>query len=105
MKELSIQEKAKRYDEALEKGKQIQNTPYTAHWDIMKEVAEHLLPELKESEGERIRKKLVQFFKEKDEEDFEEWIPKAKVLAWLEKEAKGNEREIPNSTWSEGDEI
>lgn len=37
MKELSIQEKASRYDEAIKRGKQIQNTPYTAHWDIMKE--------------------------------------------------------------------
>jgi hypothetical protein len=47
--------------------------------------------ELKESEDERIRKELVQFFEEKDEEDFEEWIPKAKVLAWLEKQGKQKE--------------
>ena len=35
-----------------------------------------------------MRKELVQFFKEKDEEDFEEWIPKAKVLDWLEKQGE-----------------
>ena len=54
MKELSIEDKAKRYDEAITKGKQILNTPYTAHWDIMKEVVEHLLPELNVVEDERI---------------------------------------------------
>ena len=55
---------------------------------LYKSMLNNLFPELKESEGERIREKLVQFFKEKDEEDFEEWVPKAKVLAWLEKQGE-----------------
>lgn len=75
---MTQEEKAKRYDEAIEKGKQIQNTPYTAHWDIMKEVAEHLLPELKESEDERIRKEIISAIKE-DWPGHKDWI------AWLEK--------------------
>ena len=61
---------------------------------VSQEVAEKYFPELKESEGERIRKKLVQFFKEKDEEDFEEWVPKAKVLAWLEKQGEQKPADI-----------
>lgn len=56
---MTDKEKAKAYDEAIERGKQIQTTPYTAHWDVMKEVVEHLLPELKEGESERIRKELI----------------------------------------------
>ena len=90
MKELSIEEKAKRYDEAIEKGKQIQNTPYTAHWDTMKEVAEHLLPELKESEDEKIRKEIISFVQQAidtgygiiDKERKDKWI------AWLEKQGE-----------------
>ena len=83
---MTIEEKAKAYDEAIERGKQIQTTPYTAHWDIMKEVAEHLLPELKESEDERIIKDIVTYLKSdianKGYRDkiIESWI------AWLEKQ-------------------
>ena len=85
MKELSIKEKAKRYDEAIERAKNfIENGD-----ESERTIAESIFAGLMEvSEDERIRKKLVQFFKEKDEEDFEEWVPKAKVLAWLEKQGE-----------------
>lgn len=105
---MTIEEKAKAYDEAIERGKQIQTTPYTANWDIMKEVAEHLLPELKESEDERIIKDIVTYLKSdianKGYRDkiIESWID------WLEKQGekgtKGNDREIPFDTWSEEDD-
>ena len=87
MKMKTIEEKARRYDEAIEKGKQIQNTPYTAHWDIMKEVAEHLLPELVESKDEKIRKEILQYIKNIESQT----IPKAKYdswIAWLEKQGE-----------------
>ena len=62
-----------------------------------------------ESEDEKIRKELIAFLKENHEtgradetwslSGIERWI------AWLEKQGEkgtnGNEREIPNSTWSE----
>ncbi len=86
MKELSIEEKAKAYDEAIERGKRIQNTPYTAHWDIMKEVAEHLLPALKESEDERIRLKLIEAVKR--DMVVGGTNDKQLAIAWLEKQGK-----------------
>ena len=90
MKELSIEEKAKRYDEAIAKGKQIQNTPYTAHWDIMKEVVEHLFPELKESEDERIRKALIKLVKKAGEgyENVIDGVSLEKAISWLEKQGE-----------------
>ncbi len=105
MKELSIEEKAKRYDKAIAKGRQIQNTPYTAHWDTMKEVVEHLLPELKESEDDRIRKTLIHIVKgacsnygikyqgkEIDEE---------KLLAYLEKKGEKINIRTVNDVWKD----
>lgn len=90
MKELSIEEKARRYDEAIERGKQIQNTPYTAHWDIMKEVVEHLLPELVESGDERIRKAIIcgmHALKDQHKTCFAS-IPIDNAIAWLEKQVE-----------------
>ncbi len=84
--ELSIEEKAKRYDEALEKGKQIQNTPYTAHWDIMKGVVEHLIPELKESEDERIRKDIIKMISNTCKGEWFIGSSKEECLSWFEKQ-------------------
>ena len=88
MKELSIEEKAKAYDKAIKRAKELLEIGLKDTRD--KRVVLSFFPELRESESEdeMIRKELVQFFKEKDEEDFEEWVPKAKVLAWLEKQGE-----------------
>jgi hypothetical protein len=84
----SIKEKAKAYDRAIEELRGLLECIHEDKCDIMEEDIIKIFPELKESEDERIRKELVQFFEEKDEEDFEEWIPKAKVLAWFEKQGE-----------------
>jgi hypothetical protein len=85
MKKLSIEEKAKAYDEALKYAM----IYYKNGNEDMKTMMKTCFPVLvEESEDERIRKELIQFFKEKDEEDFEEWVPKAKILAWLEKQGE-----------------
>jgi len=59
MKELSIEEKAKRYDEAIEKARNIVNSINVGL--IGKDSFESVFPELKESEDERIRKELIDF--------------------------------------------
>lgn len=50
------------------------------------EALEILVPELKESEDEKIRKELIRFFSDKDEEDYEGLHPRAQIVAWLEKQ-------------------
>lgn len=87
MKELSTEEKAKRYEEAIEKLHEIitmNNKPVNP-----KEIGEYLFPELKESEDERIRKQIISFLKEFEHDhyrslDFSSWI------AWLEKQGEQN---------------
>lgn len=58
LKELTIEEKANRYDEAIEKLHEIitmDNKPVTP-----KEMGEFLFPELKKSEDEKIRESLLE---------------------------------------------
>lgn len=76
----------KKYKEAFERAKQVYKTPYTAHWDVMKELIEHLFPELKESEDERIRKALIDGFKRYDDGALFNGCLVREILDWLEKQ-------------------
>ena len=93
MKELSVEEKAQRYDEAIERAKQVYKTPYTAHWDVMKELIEQLFPELKESEDEGIRKMLIYQMERWHEAALEnnavqDIKDSADAITWLEKQGE-----------------
>jgi len=80
MKELSIEEKAKRYDEALNRAKKVHK--YSSDLAEIK-LMEGIFPELKESD-EKIRKEIIAFIKKRDRSgcdyDYDQWI------AWLEKQ-------------------
>ena len=84
MKELTIEEKAKRYDEVVEKARQLCAYPTTKPFisDL-----QDLFPELKESEDERIRKALIEMVHDTtgDELWVDYGIHKEEALAWLEK--------------------
>ena len=85
MKELSIEEKAKRYDEAIKKARNIVNSINVGL--IGKNSFEAVFPELKESEDERIRKALIQFFlKSAVDDESTNGIPDKDILDWLEKQ-------------------
>ena len=81
MKELSIEQKAKRYDEAIEKAKDM-----LSYKEVHREDMEYLFPELAEPEDERIRKSLIEWL-----EDFPDTIWKGHykkdIIAWLEKQS------------------
>ena len=85
MKELSIEQKAQRYDEAIAIAREINNEQRAQPFNVMTRV----FPELKESEGERIRKHLIGvvelYYGNTDEQE------KKDCLAWLEKQAKKDE--------------
>ena len=82
MKELTIEEKAQRYDEAIEKLRGFYRDYDTVSCliDVKEELA-NLLPELKESEDERIRKEIVRFIQMEVEDE----IVGNKWIAWLER--------------------
>lgn len=101
MKELSIEEKAKAYDEAIEKAKECHTDGLSLHQSV-KDVIEHIFPELKESEDERIRKGLINYFNDFSLSTFGGLDPK-KILAWLEKQ--GEQKPIIVTKFKVGDVI
>ena len=88
MKELSTEEKAKAYDEALERARQIHNEHKAQPFDVMLKV----FPELKESEDEKIRKQLLKHLREAasgkslelSTTDYERWA------TWVAKQGENN---------------
>ena len=76
-----------KYKEALERAKKLQETcdnTAVVGW------CEYILPELKESEDERIRKELIEHIKANKSADyvlFKRFSPDD-VIAWLEKQGK-----------------
>ena len=101
----------KKYKEALEKAQRFYNNSVA----ITKKGLEDIFPELAESKNEMIRKELIRAFQSLNTIDVWNGIKRSDILAWLEaqgeqkpagteKGAKGNEKEIPISAWSEEDE-
>jgi hypothetical protein len=89
MKELTIEQKAKRYDEALEKIHQFIDG-YSRRV-ISKEELEDIFPELKESEDERIRKEIRDFicWATDGGSITKEQMEKSNLwLSWLEKQGE-----------------
>ena len=84
MKELSIEEKARAYDEALERAKNYWKSPRTC-FDI--NALTEMFHELAESEDEKIRKEILEYFQQFEDGELRgvnisDWI------AWLEKQSK-----------------
>lgn len=89
MKELSIEEKAKAYDEALKQIKEC--TPDENGFVTI--YPNEIFPTLRESEDERIRKRMLQGFKDYNEPEYE-WCKGVKVkecITWLEKQGESIE--------------
>ena len=87
-------EKARAYDEALIKVKELLDSPRTC-FDIVQ--LKDVFPELREIEDERIRKSLIGLV-----EQFMTDEQKEKTLAWLEKQKELKKEQKP-SKWSKKD--
>lgn len=94
MKDLSIEEKARRYDESIERAKQLSKEL------TVDDIVEQIFPELVKSKDEKIRIKLIEFFVGYTT-DKEWWgsITEKDILAWLEKQCEQKPAE-----WSKKDE-
>jgi len=96
---MTQEEKAKRYDIALDKIKMLLGRSSSC----LREELEYVFPELKESEDEKIRKEILDFCKNRAEKYPND--PKYKNISawidWLEKQCEkgtnGNERDFPIS--------
>ena len=81
IKELSIEEKAKLYDEAIERAYTLLRGERKGDAWIHK-----LLPELAESENERIRKALIKYLEVLDDEEIRYGVSFKEMRSWLEKQ-------------------
>ena len=91
MKELSIEQKAKAYDEAI---KRIQSYVVDEYGCTRIKVV-NVFPELKESEDEKIRKEIIRivdgYFPDKastQREKYIAWLEKKEQVAWSKKDIK-----------------
>lgn len=92
---MTQEEKAKRYDEALEKTRAFNNGE-DFNIEVGTTLCKYIFPELKESKEERIREALIALLKF-GLEDGSAIAPgfnetKEQALAWLEKQGKQNEK-------------
>ena len=90
MKELTIEEKVKRYDEAIKKAESLYKAAKPMSGCNV--ILETLFPELKESEDEKIRKILVEAVTQvlQDQYCSNRGVSKEKVVAWLEKQGNND---------------
>lgn len=75
---MTEKEKAKAYDEAIERAKKLYSNG----------IVEEIFPELKESEDERIKKAIIEFFESEDDNTTYSLVRKKDIIAWLEKQGK-----------------
>ncbi len=109
MKELSIEEKAKAYDEALAKAAKIHRN-YKGKVRAVDVVIEEVFPEIKESKDEKIKKVIYGWIYTQPLQFFDSGFSKEEMLAWLEKQGNPTEDELealrmaayePTKNWSE----
>ena len=91
---MNIEEKARAYDEALERARRIKNGEGDWRYSDLIEIGPALteiFPELRESEDERIRKELIDFIQWSEDRgmtrhDFHQAKRPSEWIAWLEKQ-------------------
>lgn len=93
----TIEEKARAYDEALEKAKDM-----LKYKEVRVEDMEYLFPELKESEDEKIRKYIIRCISEwwdRCGDPSPDYPTREKMLSWLEKQGQ------QKPAWSEEHQV
>ena len=106
MKELTIEEKAKAYDEALEKLRSLHDNYDTVSTLIdIKEELEQIFPELAESEDERVRNEIIAFVEQSIHRGGGTPIPQEQEdrwIAWLEKQGESYTKRDVDNAYVEG---
>lgn len=92
MKKLSIEQKAKRYDEALERMKAWVKGEYPEYFTEAQKAAEFIFPELKESEDDRIRKAILGLVMQSSEILGNQ--NQSNMITWLEKQGSYTKKDV-----------
>lgn len=99
----SIEEKAKRYDEAIERANKLKET---CDSNAVVGWMEYIFPELKESEDERIRKELLEHCKNQAKPYIQTGNKCPQIQSWIAwLEAQGEQKSIDDLTQQEAMDI
>lgn len=82
---MNTEQKAKAYDEALERARQFSEHPLQ---EDSSNIVEYIFPELQESKDERIRKEIIETFKNLGDGKIPVDINYADIFTWLEKQGE-----------------
>lgn len=74
-----------KYKEALERARKLQEN---SNGMILKKWLWNIFPELKESEDEKVRKAIIEFFELQDDSTTYSFVSKEDILAWLKKQGE-----------------
>ncbi len=97
MSELTIEQKAKLYDEVVERAKKWYNAPNVDKIPTFgNKIIEDIFPELKEPEDEQIRKELIDYLKErKSGESYGQYVLRYdRWINWIEKQGQSKKISI-----------
>ena len=83
---MTTEEKARRYDEALERARYYHSKGYM----LIDSAIENIFPELKESKDEKIRKIIHGWIYTRPASFFDNGVSKEEILTWLEKQGEQN---------------
>ena len=84
---MTQEEKAKAYDEAIERAREKSNDEHITS-PFLKSLLEEIFPELKESKDEKIKKTLINLVKSNGTVYYINQIHKDDIFAWLENQDK-----------------
>lgn len=104
MSELTIEQKAKLYDEVVERAKKWYNAPNVDKIPTFgNKIIEDIFPELKEPEDKQIRKELIDYLKErKSGESYGQYVLRYdRWINWLEKQRQSKKTSIWKH-WKDG---
>lgn len=95
---MTKEEKAKAYDEAIEKARSLHDNYCAISMLIdIKEELEHIFPELAESEDEKVKKEIANIIMQSTCNTEKEFHRKRELVDWLEKQGQ-------KPAWGEEDE-
>lgn len=93
----TVEQKAKAYDEVIGKLQSLINNTNKQNHIIRIEDIENSFPELKESEDDRIRKAIMEFFELQDNNITYSFIPKKDILTLLEKQGSYTKKDVDDA--------
>ena len=88
MKKISIEEKAKAYDEAIERTKHYKEGITDRKLENDENIMDYIFPELNKNEDEKIRKEIIELIMQPTWQTEKEFYRRKKLESWVEEQSE-----------------